>query len=232
MPDTRPRHDGPSGTPRILIADADDDARSLVREALGVAGCDVVEASDGREALTEALVREPALVISELRLPLIDGYALCEILRRDRTTATVPILIVTTEERSGEVERARQAGADAVLVKPTTPETLLNEIRRLMARSASPTTAAQFSEPSTVLTRAEEPRRKPLAKAHARSTTTTPPASPPELTCPSCDCALRYERSHIGGVSRNHPEQWDEFVCPDCGTFEYRHRTRKLRRTG
>jgi predicted RNA-binding Zn-ribbon protein involved in translation (DUF1610 family) len=39
-----------------------------------------------------------------------------------------------------------------------------------------------------------------------------------------------YEQSHIGGVSAKHPEQWDDFICPTCGTFEYRHRTRKLRR--
>jgi hypothetical protein len=71
--------------------------------------------------------------------------------------------------------------------------------------------------------------RMALAKAHQRFATTSPPASPPSLMCPRCDRPLVYARSHVGGVSANHPEQWDDFDCPSCGAFEYRHRTRKLR---
>lgn len=41
---------------------------------------------------------------------------------------------------------------------------------------------------------------------------------------------LQYERSHIGGVSHVHAEQWDDYECAACGTFQYRQRTRKLRR--
>ena len=74
------------------------------------------------------------------------------------------------------------------------------------------------------------PHRTALSKAHQRFTTTAPPAEPPALTCPTCDRPLTYEQSHIGGVSDRHPEQWDDFTCSTCGTFQYRHRTRKLRR--
>src|SRR5579871_3030867 len=68
---------------RVLVAEPDADTRALYRTALSLAGCDVSVALDGREALTTALVQPPTLIVSELRLPLIDGYALCEILRRD-----------------------------------------------------------------------------------------------------------------------------------------------------
>jgi hypothetical protein len=67
-------------------------------------------------------------------------------------------------------------------------------------------------------------------RARERFTTTTPPLPPPELVCPSCDQKLAYECSHVGGVSDRHPEQWDAFRCTSCGSFEYRQRTRKLRR--
>ena len=51
------------------------------------------------------------------------------------------------------------------------------------------------------------------------------------LVCPSCDQALKYLRSHIGGVSARHLEQWDYFECPaGCGSFQYRERTKKLRK--
>ena len=94
-----------------------------------------MEASDGREALTKALVRQPWLVMTELDLPLIGGVGLCEILRRDRLTANVPILVVTTETRFSEVQRVWRAGADVVLSKPTTSAMLLNEARRLIQQS-------------------------------------------------------------------------------------------------
>lgn len=77
-------------------------------------------------------MKVPSLVVTKLRLPFVDGFALCEILRRDRTTANVPILVVTTETRPEEGNRARQL-ADAVLLKPTMPEMIVSEIRRLIA---------------------------------------------------------------------------------------------------
>ena len=118
---------------RILVADAEADARVLYRHTFS--DCDVVEAADGRDALVKALVRQPSLVITELRLPLVDGVAFCEILRRDRTTADVPILVVTAEARPSEVQRARRAGADVVLAKPTPLQTLAVEARRLLLQS-------------------------------------------------------------------------------------------------
>jgi two-component system chemotaxis response regulator CheY len=186
----------------LLVADADGETRSLYRQSLWLAGCYVVDAADGRDAFVKALVHPPTVVIIETRLPTFDGRALCELLRRDSTTRAVLILVVTTETRPAELGRARAAGADAVLVKPVTPDALLHEIQRLLTRSRN---------------------------LHSESATHR--AHPPELLCPSCDRALTYEHSHIGGVSNRHPEQWDYYVCSaSCGTFQYRQRTRKLRR--
>ena len=94
-------------TRRILVADADGDTRLLYREWLDASGSDVVDAVDGRDAMVKALSVRPTLVITELRLPIFDGYALCEVLRRDSLTKTVPIVVVTTESGSSEVDRAR-----------------------------------------------------------------------------------------------------------------------------
>jgi twitching motility two-component system response regulator PilG len=125
----------PRRTPRILVADADAAARAFYRESLKGSPCDVVDAMDGRVALVKALVHRPSLVITETRLPLCDGYALCEVLRTDSTTRQVPILVVTSETRLSSLHRARAAGADAVLVKPVSPETLLVVIQGLLAGS-------------------------------------------------------------------------------------------------
>lgn len=218
----------PPHTIRIVIADADGDTRSLYRTLLAEQGWDVVEASDGRDALVKALSQRPALVLTETRLPFFDGFELCTVLRRDAVTRSVPILIVTAESRESELNRARDAGANAVLTKPIGVDVMMREIRRLLEASGSagaarPSGGEPDSQPAQ--------QRATQAKAHLRVETTSPPAPPPTLFCPMCDGALRYQRSYVGGVNRRFAEQWDVYTCrASCGAFEYRHRTRKLRR--
>jgi len=223
---------------RVLVADADVEARTWCARALQSVDYDIVEAADGREALTNALVHRPALLITELRLPILDGYALCEILRRDRTTVDVPILVVTTETRPCEIDRARQAGATALLVKPAAASTLVREARRLLAQShelrersitARERGRAHTHRSANLL--AHSKKQLAVSRTSSRFATTTPPMPAPTLTCPLCDRPLTYECSHIGGVIAHAPEQWDLFKCTaGCGHFEYRHRTHRLRR--
>jgi len=228
-------------TPRVLIADADAEARSLYRRALHTAGCDVLEAAEGREALAKALSRPPSLIVTEASLPFIDGYALCALLRHDSTTRVVPILMVTAETQPKELARARESGADVVLSKPAATEVILNEIRRLLApqgdnrrsRAMREHVAAQLKK-AVDLIETSSSQHRTLEHRQARYATSTPPFKPPSLVCPVCQIPLRYEQSQIGGVSTHHTEQWDRFRCAatrSCGAFEYRHRTRKLRKT-
>jgi two-component system chemotaxis response regulator CheY len=215
------------------VADGNADARETCRAATSTIGYDVVEASDGREALAKALTQTPALVITALNLPLIDGVALTEILRRDHATTNVPILIVANEGTPEAVNRAYRKGADVVLKTPT-PEQILSETRRLIADARVPgkSAAARVTGSRQLTQRTEERIRRGLSKSFTRFETTTPPDAPPELRCPSCDGALEYRHSYIGGVNARNPEQWDEFSCTrSCGTFQYRHRTRKMMKT-
>jgi CheY-like chemotaxis protein len=227
-----------SAEPLILIADPDQDNRALYHQALRAAGYAVAEAADGRAALTEALTRPPALLLTELRLPLVDGYGLCEVLRRDPETRSIPIVVVTAEARERELARIR-GWANAVLVKPALPDLVLREVERCLSngrdtpqvsREATAETAGTPWDPVSAGTDAGARRRTAFVKAHTRFVTKQPPLTPPTLTCPSCDRALEYEESYVGGVSQRHAEQWDYYECCACGTFQYRQRTRKLRR--
>ena len=209
---------------RILIADADADTRSLYEEVLTLAGCDVVQARDGRDALVKALSTPPTLLITETYLPFLSGYDLCGLLRHDSATRALPILVVTTETRLSRLERVRATGVDSVLNKPVDPDQLVTEIQHML----------ECAERSRLIARPArsdaEPTRISQAKAHRRTQTTTPPNVPPSLVCPSCARPLTYAHSFVGGVSRRHAEQWDAYTCPAaCGQFEYRQRTRKLR---
>ena len=216
----------------VLIADPDTDARALYRVSLGLRGWVVEEAADGTEALAKTFSQRPKLIVTETRLPTIDGYTLCELLRRDAKTHRVPVLFLTAEH-SAQVDRAELAGADAVLAKPCHPERLLQEmdwlidhIEELQAkRIARANQAPRSVEVLDGLTG----RRATQVRARQRFVTTSPPLVPPDLFCPSCGRRLAYDRSHLGGVSDRLPEQWDYYVCVNCGTFQYRQRTRKLR---
>lgn len=216
---------------RVLIVEPDAEVRRLYVGLVRPLGCDAIEAADGREALVEALVRRPSVIVMESRLPVVNGPALCEILRRDSLTRTVPILALAADAAEREVDRILRAGATSILIKPVTPDALVSELRRLAAAgnvvTIPPTDPAAVAVP---LTTGGTPRKRVAnSKLHLRCTTTSPPAQPPTLRCPSCDGPLLYEHSHLGGVSRRQPEQWDTYMCAACGTFEYRHRTRKLR---
>jgi CheY-like chemotaxis protein len=229
-------------TPRVLVADADADARSSYRQTLQMAGCDVLEAVDGRDALAKALSRPPSLVVTDATLPFIDGYALCALLRHDATTRVVPIVMVTADTEPREIARARESGADVVLAKPAPAEVVLNEIRRLLTHSGGTRDRSRDTRDDLAeqlkkvadLIEVSSAQHRSLEQRNARYPTSTPPFKPPSPVCPVCRIPLRYEQSQIGGVSTHHTEQWDRFRCTaatSCGAFEYRHRTRKLRKT-
>ena len=106
---SRPMPDSPSF--RVLVADDDQEMRTYIRHVLRDAA-HVTEATTGTEALTLARQTRPDLVIADVRMPYLDGYALCTALHDDAVTATVPVLLV-----SGEPAPAVGA-ASAFLPKP------------------------------------------------------------------------------------------------------------------
>jgi CheY-like chemotaxis protein len=232
--------DGLTAPHLALIVDRDADTRAMYGQYFRAARCEVEEASDGREALAKALTVRPGVIVTETRLPGIDGYELCGLLRRDPETRDIPIVVVTADTYPPHIERARQSGADSVLIKPCLPDVLWTEVRRLADKSAHlrergtelrGRIADQLSKSDELLDRSNQHRRRFLARTHNRRETTSPELAPPDVVCPSCDRQLVYRRSHVGGVSERHSEQWDYYECAaGCGTFQYRQRTRKLRK--
>lgn len=206
---------------RVVIADGDADTRSMYREALRRLPFWVVEAADGRDALVQCLLVIPALLVTDTYLSTVDGYQLCQLLRRDRATRSVPILMLTSEGRSVELARLRMAGATSVLSKPFSLDAFRAEAVRL----------SEAIEPQVTETPARATGSQAASRTFHRFDTTAPPNIPPVLHCRGCDRLLTYQKSRVGGVSQSNPEQWDQFHCAGCAaTFEYRHRTRRLRR--
>jgi len=211
----------------VLIADADSAVCSSYRTALQSGGFDTDDAFDGREALAKTFALHPSAVVIAPDLAYIDGYELCRLLRGDGSTAAIRLVMVTDTMEEGDRARAWDAGADAVVDRPTAVQSLDDTVRRVM-------TGAHPQRPLRPASKSWAPagaRRTLQVRAHERFVTRQPPLAPPSLRCPSCDSFLVYDRSHVGGVSARNQEQWDYFVCATCGSFEFRQRTRKLRRT-
>jgi CheY-like chemotaxis protein len=206
---------------RVLIVDGDADNRQMYREAFSTAGWYVAEAADGREAIVGILTEMPSVIVTELRLPFVDGLALCEIFRRDPKTAAIPIVVVTSETRAVELAKAERMGANVVLVKPSSPDAILLEMHRLLLSTSRVSPRPQFPTPGG--------HRTSLAKARQRIETLDPSEPSINLLCPICARRLQYQKTNIGRVNRLHPERWDYYRCAECGDFQYRYRTRKLR---
>ena len=226
---------------RALLVDRDADTRSMYSESLRRSFDEIEEAEDGREALAKALAHVPDVIVTGTRLLGMSGYELCRLLRQDALTRPTPIVVVTGDAFDAAIARAYQAGADAVFVKPCLPDQLAKEISRVLSMTAQrpheriaterETSASPIASANGSGAPIDRARRTTLSRAHVRGDTTTPPLPPPDLVCPTCDQPLRYVKSHVGGVSARHAEQWDDYECPSgCGTFQYRQRTRKLRR--
>jgi CheY-like chemotaxis protein len=124
---TRPLDPGPR---TILIAERDQSVRKLQTLFLERAGFKVEFADDGHDALARALATPPALVITEILVPGLDGLALCRALREDPRTRRTPILVFSI---LGAAQRAAEAGADAFLRKPLVDSIFVAAVQDLIA---------------------------------------------------------------------------------------------------
>src|SRR5438477_10826109 len=96
----------------VLLVDGDDDTRMMYAECLRQLKFKVDEAEDGRVALAKAISRHPRVIVTETRLPGMNGLELCRILRTDRSTKTIPIIVVTAQAVAIDVKVAEAAGAN------------------------------------------------------------------------------------------------------------------------
>jgi DNA-binding response OmpR family regulator len=116
----------------VLVADDDADILRVIEINLRLEGFEVVTARDGLDALAKAVTVWPDLVLLDVRMPSLDGYTICARIRADPRLATIPVIMVTANYGSADVEAARQAGADDFLVKPFLPATLLDMAKAIL----------------------------------------------------------------------------------------------------
>lgn len=116
----------------VLVVEDEPKYRRLIKTNLVIAGYDVVEAANGRDALGQIYEREPDIILLDLRLPDMDGFQLCE---RIRKLSNVPVMALTALNSEQDTIQALDLGADDYLAKPFSPAEMLARIRALLRRS-------------------------------------------------------------------------------------------------
>lgn len=122
--------------PSILIADDDIDARTMYGLYFKSMGCEVYTAADGGGAIKQAMAVHPDLIVMDLAMPHVDGWAAVERLRRSPVTRSIPIIALTAIP--GARDSARLSGCDAFMSKPCLPQLLWCEVRLLLGLGTGP----------------------------------------------------------------------------------------------
>jgi DNA-binding response OmpR family regulator len=123
--------------PRILIIEDELPMRTALADCLSSEGHRVLTAADGAAGLKRAIDDKPDLILLDLMMPRLDGYAVCTELRR--LANSVPVLMLTAKGQIEDRVKGLDAGADDYLIKPFSTDELLARVRALLRRSQKQT---------------------------------------------------------------------------------------------
>jgi len=117
---------------RILVAEDRPGSLELIRTVLESAGYEVIEATDGQEAVEKASGSSVDLFLLDLQMPKVDGFGVVARLRKDPRFASTPIVALTASAMHGDRERALAAGFSSYIAKPVDLAALRSELKRLI----------------------------------------------------------------------------------------------------
>ena len=117
---------------KILIVDDSPVARQLHSFIVKSAGYDIMESENGSDALEKILSQTFDMIITDINMPKMDGYTLCEEIRKNDQHKQIPIIIISTEAESKDKMKGLKAGANLYVVKPVKAEELVESIHMLL----------------------------------------------------------------------------------------------------
>lgn len=122
----------------ILVIEDNEQNLYLTTFILERRGHRVTAARDGSQGIQLAQELCPALMLLDIQLPVMDGYAVAEALRRDPALAHIPIVAVTSYAMAGDRERILAAGCNGYIEKPINPETFMTEVESFLSAAEIP----------------------------------------------------------------------------------------------
>ena len=113
----------------VLVVDDENNICKSIEFCLEQAGYSVITAQDGLSGIQIALEIKPDLILLDLVLPKMNGYLVCEALKSEESTRSIPIVIMSAKAEEEDIEKARRNGADDYMVKPFTPDELRKKVK-------------------------------------------------------------------------------------------------------
>jgi DNA-binding response OmpR family regulator len=123
--------------PHILIVEDDADIRELTAFKLTLEGHEVHVEADGEAGLAAARELMPDLIVLDWMMPKLTGLEVCQALRADPATASLPIILLTAKAQEADIQRGFAAGADDYISKPFSPPELASRVTAVLARVAT-----------------------------------------------------------------------------------------------
>ena len=121
---------------KILVAEDNPASSELIREVLSGRGYEIIEASDGRQALEKIEETEPDLVLLDIQLPILDGFAVLSQLRQNPRFANLRVVAVTANVMKEDREKGLRAGFDAYIGKPIDAAALRLQVDQLLLKES------------------------------------------------------------------------------------------------
>ena len=117
----------------ILVVEDQEDNRRILRDLLGNAGFELIEAESREDALSAVMTRRPDLILMDIQLPQMDGYEATRRVKTNPEMKDVPVIAVTSYALSGDDAKALAAGCSAYVTKPFSPRALVAKVREYLA---------------------------------------------------------------------------------------------------
>jgi DNA-binding response OmpR family regulator len=117
--------------PFILVADDDELLQTILEHKLKRAGYEVLCVSNGREAMSALERRRPAALVLDAMMPIMDGFEVLRRIRADRSSYTLPVIMLSALKGESDIVDALQIGASDYLVKPFIPDELIIRLSRM-----------------------------------------------------------------------------------------------------
>jgi DNA-binding response OmpR family regulator len=119
---------------KVLVAEDEPDIRGLIKFSLEFIDLEVIEASNGRDAVDRAAQEQPDLILMDVRMPKLSGYEACKELKEQESTRQIPVVFLSARGQETEIKHGLELGAAEYILKPFAPDQLQQRVKSILER--------------------------------------------------------------------------------------------------
>jgi twitching motility two-component system response regulator PilH len=117
---------------KVLVVDDSPTDLANIENIVKEAGCVVVAATNGKEAVEKAKIEKPDLIFMDIIMPDMDGYAACRLLNNEKETKDIPVVFVTSKNQKADRLWAQMQGGKAFVTKPYTADAIIDQLKAIL----------------------------------------------------------------------------------------------------